>query len=272
MKIYSLMLLLLAISCGGDRVKKVELLEEFRILAVVTPTPEVSSGDPATLQLFISDVKGGGRVIIGTTVACIDPGIAFGAKVSCDHDPSAQVGTYKIDTTTGDMTSNLYTGLAAATLNVTVPPTIFLGRDSRDQFNGVGFIVIFNFTVDGRTVSTFKRITATNRGAFNSNPNGSTILLNRSPIGSAPEDGDDLEATSSAPEMFDYQTIEGVTETREEKLAVAWYVTQGELTKPKSNVGESTSYKGKKPTASSAVIAIIRDERGGVEIVRKYFP
>jgi hypothetical protein len=272
MKIYSLVLLLLAISCGDDRVKKVEILEDFRILAAVTNKPEVSPGETANLQLFISDVKGGGRVITGTTVACIDPGISFGAKVNCDHDPSAQSDTYTIDTNALDVPNGLYTGLATDTLNVTVPLNIFTGRGSRDQFNGVGFIVIFNFTVDGRNISTFKRITATNRGTFNSNPAGSTILLNGSSIGSAPEDGDDLEATSSAPEFFDYQTIDGVTENREEKLAVAWYITQGELTKPKSNVGESTSYKGKKSTASSAVIAIIRDERGGVDIVSKIFP
>lgn len=270
---YSLFLILiLVIGCGAEDFKKVEVLEEFRILAVVTTTPEAVPGAGAILQLFVSDVNGGGRVLNGTTISCIDPGISFGAEVNCDHDPLAVSDTYTVDTTTLDMTSNLFTGLAADTLNVTVPAGIFLGRSNREQFNGVGYITIFTFTVDGKEISAFKRVVATNKVTLNSNPTGSAILLNGAAIGSTPNRDDKLKMTSSAPETYDYITGEGDTETLTEEFQIAWYVSQGKFDKPKANVNETVKYLGNTATVPSLVIGIVRDNRGGVQIVREFFP
>lgn len=269
MRAMYLLILILVVSCGGDDFKKIEKLGDFRILAVLANTPEVSPGDVVSVQPFFTDVKAAGRIINGTTVACIDPGIAFGAKVNCDHDPSAVTGVYNIDTTT--MAATLFTG-PGNSISITVPATIFAGRSSREKFNGVGYIVIFSFIVDGKTISAFKRITATDRGSFNANPSGSSILLNGGSITSFPDKNDKLQVNSSAPQIFDYQTIDGNIESRTEKMQVAWYLTEGELDKPKSDVDEASEYQGKRATGPTLVIAIIRDERGGVDIVREFFP
>jgi len=270
MRVIYLFTLVLMVSCGGDDFKKIEKLGEFRVLAVLVNNPEVPPGATVNVQLFVSDIKAAGRTIVGTTIACIDPGIAFGAKVNCDHDPAAVAGTYTVNTT--GMSGTLYTGLAADVLSATVPGTIFTGRSTREQFNGIGYIVIFKFTVDGESISVFKRIIATNRGSFNTNPTGSSILLNGGAIASFPDKNDELQATSSAPETFDYQTIEGNIESRTEKMQVAWYLTEGELDKPKSDVDEASKYLGNASTDPSLVIAIIRDERGGVHTVTEFFP
>jgi hypothetical protein len=272
MKHFYLLIILLVAACGNEEMKKVELLEEFRILAIVTTTPEAVPGAAVSLRLFVSDVKGGGRTISGTTVSCIDPGISFGAKVNCDHDPSAVTDTYDVDTTAGDLPANLFTGLAVDTLNINVPIGIFVGRSAREQFNGVGYISIFNFTVDGKSVSAFKRVVATNKVALNTNPTGSAIFLNGAAIGSSPIKDDKLVMTSSAPETFEYQTIEGDTEIRTEEMQVAWYVTKGKFDKPKSDVSETVKYLGDPDADDSLVIGIVRDERGGVEVVREFFP
>lgn len=272
MKLSLFLILFLFISCGDQDFKKVEKLDGFRILSVVTSTPEVTPGTAVTLQLFVSDVEGAGRVINGTTVACVDPGISLGAKVNCDHDPTAVTDTYTIDTTTADMTSNLFTGLAADTLNVTVPAAILTGRSAREQHNGVGYIVIFNFEVDGEEITAFKRVVATNRGSLNSNPSGSAILLNETPISATPQKDDKLKMTSSAPETYDYINIDGSTDTRTEEFQVAWYVTKGEFDSPKSDINETIKYLSKAATGPSLVVGIVRDERGGVEIVREFFP
>ena len=266
------MILFLMVACGDQNFKKVEKLGEFRILSVFTTTPEVVPGAGVTLQLFVSDVAAGGRIINGTTISCIDPGISFGARANCDHDPSAVTDTYTVDTTTADMTSNLFTGLTADTLSVTVPAGIFLGRSTREQFNGVSYIVIFTFEVDGKEVSVFRRIVATNKVALNTNPSGSFILLNGVAINSTPNEDDKLRLTSSAPETYDYKTIDGSIETRSEDFQVAWFVTEGKLDKPKSGVSETVKYLGETATDPSLVVAIVRDERGGVEIVREFFP
>ena len=272
-KLFLLIISLLFYSCGDD-FKKVEVLSEFRILSIVANTPEVDPGPvlDVKLRLFVSDVKGGGRLIKGTTVACIDPGIAFGAKVNCDHDPSAVPGTYDIDTRTPDMTSNLFTGLAADELIVRIPETIFAGRSTTEQFNGVSYIVIFNFTVDGKAVSVFKRIVATNRGSLNTNPTGSAVFLNGVAIASAPAKDDKLKVTTSSPETYNFINAEGDTETRTEVFQVAWFITQGKFDKPKSDVDETVKYLGDAATIPSLVISIVRDDRGGAEIVRKIFP
>ena len=271
---YSLFfILILLASCGGDNFNKVEVLKGFRILSVVTATPEVAPSSVANLQLYVSDVEGAGRSHIGTTISCIDPGISFGAKVNCDHDPSAPTAAFTLDTGSGDLPANLFTGLAINTVSVTVPAaeTIFLGRSAREQFNGVSYIVIFNFTVDGKEVSAFKRIVVTNRFPLilNQNPSGSSILLNGTAITSAPSENDILEVTSNLPQTYEYITIEGNTETKTEELAVAWFLTQGEVNKPKSDVNEAVKYLGSAPTVPSIVLTVVRDSRGGVEIVRR---
>jgi hypothetical protein len=273
---YSLffMLILLA-SCGGDNFNKVEVLKGFRILSVVMTTPatesEVQEGTLVRLKLYVSDVEGAGRSHVGTTTSCIDPGISLGAKVNCDHDPSAITPEFTLNTNTPDLSANLYTGLADDFVDVTVPVGIFTGRSAREQFNGVSYIVIFNFTVDGKEVSAFKRIVATNRSPsdFNQNPSGSSILLNGSAITTAPSKNDILEVTSNLPQTYEYITLDGNTETRTEELTVAWFVTQGEFDKPKSDVNESVKYLGSAPTVPSIVLTVVRDNRGGVEIVRR---
>ena len=272
MKTFLLIMLFILTACGGDEFKKVERLESFRILAIATTTPEVVPGAAVNIQLFVSDVKGGGRVINGTTVACIDPGISLGAKVNCDHDPSRVTGTYTIDTTTADMTSNLFTGLAADVENVTVPAGIWVGRSAREQSNGVGYIVIFTFNVDGKEHSAFKRIVATSRVAVNNNPTGSAILLNGAAIGTTPDKDDKLKVTTSAPETYDFINVDGSVDTRTEEQQVAWFITEGKFDKPKSDVDETIKYLDDAASDPSLVIAIVRDERGGVDIVREFFP
>lgn len=270
MKPLNFILLIFSVACGGSNFKKVEVLEEFRVLSAVTSTPEVAPGAAVNLQLFVSDVKGGPRVIPGTTVSCIDPGISYGASVNCDHDPFAVADTYDVDTTG----LTLYTGLAPAILSVTVPAGIFTGRSVKDQSNGVGYIVIFNFDVDGKKVSAFKRIIATTRtGAeLNSNPTGSSILLNGVAITTTPNKNDKLKMTSSSPEAYTFINTDGNSETRTEEYQVAWYVSTGKFDKPKSDVDETVKYLGNTASAPSVLVGIVRDDRGGVDIIRKTFP
>lgn len=270
MKAIILLSLLALVSCSDDTFRKVERLESFRILGIEASAPEVAPGGTSNLRLIVSDVNGGGRTINGTYVSCIDPGIAYGAKVNCDHDSASVSGSYSINPTTESQVNavNLYTGTADATVVATAPLTILTGRSDREKFNGVGYITIFTFTVDGKEVSAFKRIVATNRGSLNNNPAGSSILVNGAPISAAIEKGDKLVAVNNSPETYQVMTVEGDLETRTEEFKVAWYVSQGKLDKPKSNIEETVEYLGNSPTSDSLVLAIIRDERGGLEVIK----
>ncbi len=264
-------LILLCFSCSDDKFRKVDKLETFRILGAYTATPEVAPNTAFSVRLLVSDVNGSAPTITGTYTACIDPGISLGAPVSCDHDPSSVSAAHTITFATLTPSTNLRTGLNAASVNLTVPATILTGRSTREQHNGVAYIVIFRFTYDGREEVSFKRIIATSRATLNQNPTGSTIYSNGSAISTAPSEGEELIATTSAPETFDVINVDGSYETKTENFQVAWYSTVGSFDKPKSGVDEGVEYQGKF-VRPSLILAIIRDERGGFDFQKVDFP
>jgi hypothetical protein len=266
--------LLILAGCSDSKFARVEELKGFRILGVVASAPEVAPGGTSNLQLVVSDPNGGGRTISGQTRSCIDPGISLGASVSCDHDPTTVTGTYAIDfANDADLGSaDLYTGVATQTLNVTVPAIIFTGRSARDQSNGVGYITIFDFDVDGKRVSAFKRVSATNRGSFNSNPSITNVLLNNVPLLAKPAKDDKLKVTTGVAETYNFINIDGSTEVKSEEVAVAWYVSYGELNKPKSEVEEDVKYLSSPPGSTMIIFTLVRDDRGGLALQKNVLP
>lgn len=266
-----LTLLLILTSCGDTDFKRVELLGEFKILAITTATPEVSPGDTVSdLQVFFSDPLGGGRILTAQTESCRDPGIAFGAEISCDHDPFLVTGTYSIDTSADDDSLGLFTGLSSTTASVTVPANIFLGRSANEQFNGVGYIIIFKFDIAGKEYKVFKRILASTRSTKNVNPgspSSSLIQLNGGALG-LPVKNDKFSVQSTTEENFDVITTGNKLETRTEKFQVAWYISEGELSLSKSFVSEDVKYVTDSPQIPFTLLAVIRDERGGIEILQ----
>lgn len=274
MKIIIYLSLIFVISCSDDTFKKVERLENFRILGVLASSPEVAPGGTSNVQLFVSDVKGAGRSLTGTVEACIDPGISVGASVTCDHDPSKQTGSYTIDTINdADLgAANLYTGLASATFTANVPATILVGRSTREENNGVAYIVIFRFSIDGESVEVFRRILVTTRGTKNSNPTISSLALNGSALSTKPLKDDKLTVSANAPETYDFISDQGATEIKSEKLEVAWYVSSGKFDKPKSDVGEEVKYGDDPPSDPLVLAVLVRDERGGLAVDRVVLP
>ena len=166
---------------------------------------------------------------------------------------------------------NLYTGFSTATYTATITATILLGRTAREQYNGVSYIVIFSFTVDGLTVKSFKRIVATSRNSLNSNPTISNVFINGNVASGKPNKDDLLSLTSSAAEDYSYQNVDDSLEARSETLEVAWYVSEGEINKPKAYSSETIKYKSIPPTSTMLLIAVLRDGRGGIAIHREVF-
>lgn len=263
-----ILLLTLLFSCGDDRLPKVETLEGFRIIGIEASSPEVSPGGSSTLRLFISDPQGGGRVINGSYIACVDPGISLGADVDCSKVPGSVSGSYTIDT--NPLSGTLYTGFAGS-MTANVPASILSGRSARDQFNGVGYIVIFTFSVDGKTVRSFKRVLATNRGSLNSNPATPTILLNGSALSTVPREGDNVSVTGLTPETYQFQNVDGTTETRTESLEVAWFMSTGEVNRPKALAQDNSEFT-EAPGPNFLILSAIRDGRGGFSVQRVFIP
>ncbi len=263
-----LALLILCLSCGDTKFRKVEELETFRILGIKANTPEVNPGASVNLQVLVSDINGSGN-LSGNYITCIDPGISQGARVSCDHDETASESAVSIDMTALTPSASGRTGLSSETFSVSIPATnvIYAGRSERERSNGVAYLAIF--TING--VTAFKRILVSPRtvgdadNAPNTNPTGSTLSLNGSAAG-LPSDGDVLSVTTSAAQVYRQTRVDGVVETRTERYEVAWYTSTGEFDKPKAGIDEDTEFKG--DDDPSLIMAVIRDERGGIDFAK----
>lgn len=274
--IYKILLLLIfCLSCGDNNFPKVEVIDNFRILGIISNNSEVAPGGSANVRPFVTDPLGAGRTVNGNYEICLDPGVSFGATPTCEGVTGAVFGSYSINfTADSDFAANGYTGLAATPVVVNVPATILNGRESRQQFNGVAMLVVFRFSVDGRDVSAFRRIVATNRGTLNANPASPTVLLNGGTFAVKPTKGDKLSLQPlNDEESYDYLTVDGSTETRTESYEVAWFLSRGELNKSKVSINETTKLTKSSSTDTTFVsVVMVRDERGGVSFSRVFLP
>jgi hypothetical protein len=264
-------LILLCIACGDDQLPKVDKLESFRILGAVATQPEVNPPASTTVSLVVSDVNGSTNVT-GTFETCIDPGISRGAPVTCEFDP-ARVPPQAHTIDFASLSSR--TGVNPNSVTVNVPATILTGRSARESNNGVAYIVIFRFIVNGKENIAFKRIIATTRTPVNSNPNIADFLINgvtTPAVTTTPPDKSDFLLTSSTPpEQYDIINVDGTPETKSETYEVAWYSNIGEFDRPKARLEEASELK-LKSSGPIVFLGILRDERGGFDVVKVEAP
>jgi hypothetical protein len=267
MKILFIFLTLFFIfSCGKTTLNKVEQLGSFRILAIQTATPELTqiNGLTVTVRPYISDIASGGRSITGTVEGCVDPGISFGANATCEGNPTLVTSSYTVDTTSAGTLHSKWGPYSSA---LAIPDLIFAGKSTREKFNGVPYLTIFTFVVDGLTYKSFRRVLVTNRTTpnLNTNPTLTALQLNSGPI-SKPNLNDHLNVSFSGVETYDYIRVDGLTETRTEKSVMAWYISDGTINISKANASESIQYQTDPPTGQLLIIGVLRDERGGVDV------
>jgi hypothetical protein len=262
-----LTLTLILTSCGDDKLKRVETLGEFRVLGITTTTPEVKVGTSSVeVAPIVSDTTGGGRSVTMKISGCLDPGVNLGANVNCNHDPNRFETTSSLNTNSLETSFGLFSGIGAKSV-VTIPSTIHLNKKSRDQFNGVVYLIIYSFTVDGKEVKAFRRISVTNRSELNKSPEIENLLVNNSTF-RHPSVGDLLRIDSNDPEDYEFENLDGTKESRKEVLDVSWYVSKGKVDVAKTEPDKSVKIK-EVPSETSGdylVIAILRDDRGGMSV------
>jgi hypothetical protein len=251
-----LLLLVLCVACGGDDFRKVETLDSFRVLGVVTATPEVAEGASVTINALVSDVNGALASIDGSFERCVDPGISRGAPVTCEFDPTKVTGNYDIPTAGFSNRTGLGPNLTF------LIPAILTGRTSIERQNGVGYLVILTFVVDGQEHKMFKRILVSDRASKNLNPQIANILTNGTVVAGVPFSGDKLSIdTADSEQTYQVVNADGVVETRTEVFEIAWYTNRGNFDKPKARADEDVEFEGER---ADFIMAIARDERGGL--------
>lgn len=263
--IFATLIILLIQSCGNDDLPKYNHLDSLRILGIQANTPEVNPGATVTLTAVISDYAKGVATGVGssftyTLTSCLDFGVAKGAPVECTQDPTAvtQTGSFNLSGPT-------YTG--SVTLpTVTVPSTIFAGRSSIDQFNGVGYLNILKITrSDGESLTGYKIILASTQSTKNSNPVLNSISRFGSPLSKLPTEAASLTPDiSQGAESYIAKISNGDSVARTEKIFITWFVSVGDFSFTRTSDASSNDYTPDKGSTKPVfLVPVIHDDRGG---------
>lgn len=276
MRSLCLILLVFISSCGDDDMKKYSRLEGLRVLAITADTPEINAPSTVNLTPFLSYPDGGDTTLNISYEVCLDPGISYGAAVSCDSYESSQkiTGSSSFDTSTLG-SANYYTG-AMTPIGITVPAWAFVALSVLDddlQFNGVDLLVIFTITDqndNSKKLTSIKRISLTTKTTLNSNPTATDIFSNGNTLSSFPGSKVNLSLEgASAPETYDYQGASGV-EALSEKMTISWFSNVGEMKYSRTDREESVSFDPQ-GNGEGVIVGVYRDNRGGVAIISKVF-
>lgn len=273
MKLTSLLFVALLLGgCSDSDLPESFNLESFRVLALIADQPDVDPGTTVTITPLISDIAGGGRTITFSAKACIDPGVAYGAAPSCDG--TATEITLTTNTPLTGLVAPNYTGLATSTLAVTVPSAsvIFGQASTRDQFNGVDYLITLSFSLpDGSVVRSFRRISVSTRTSKNQNPayEAVPLLSGDAPLTSLPSTEFNLhvDLTPASQETYEEIRFDGVQINQTEALETSWFISDGELTPSVTDDEGATKITPADQAPAdhdTVIVAVTRDGRGGV--------
>ncbi|HMQ11151.1 MAG TPA: hypothetical protein PKC21_01630 [Oligoflexia bacterium] len=248
-------------------------LGEFRLMAVIVDQPEVDASMNNTVSLtpWISDVDAQGRLVSLSIVACLDPGIGFGAEPTCQSsDPTYQQITYT-DFDTNTLSAQYYSG-AMDSFDVTIPSGLISMLDSETQFNGVDYIVSMIFTAGDEEIKSIKRIKLSSNPSLNQNPAFEDILVDGSDsimIADGSEIGFTIQ-TGSEPEDYQAYDTEGTLQNQTENYLVTWFVSGGILRFSRTEPGQDNEFSLDDAVSGEPfVFGVLRDNRGGADIMFK---
>ncbi len=265
-------------ACTKDNLPEFNRLENIRILGFQTATPEVNPGATVTLNPIISDISA--TSLTYSVSACLDLGISYGATATCAGNPS-QVPIAANTALTLPGVGESWTGLANS-FNVLIPPDaiIFAGRQPYEKFNGVNYIIEYTLTNErSESVTAIKRIlvSETAKTSKNQNPSTSQIFANGTAMNTMSYGAKvnlSTDLTLASAEAYTVQNANAETFGRTEKLITTWFITDGETKFYRSSgtdVNEFTAPASAPTGRSLYLMALTRDDRGGVSLVKKKF-
>lgn len=265
-------------ACSKDDLPDFNKLENMRVLAFQVNTPEVNPGVTVTVTPIISDINA--TTLNYTVQTCLDPGVSVGAEPTCELNPTKQVIANQVALTIPGAAES-WTGAADA-FSVTVPVSniIFANKSAQEKYNGVSFLVEYILTNNlGTTLRTIKRIIVSDPSKINKNTNPTITqvyadgaVMNALTFDTKINVTTDLAETSA--ESYTVQNIDGSTSDFAEKLSVTWFITDGKTKYFRSENTSSNEYStpSQAPAGRSAyLIAVARDDRGGLSFVKKKF-
>ena len=262
----------LAAGCSPNNLPDYTVLSDLRVLALIADQPEVNPGTVVTFTPVVSDINGSGRTLNYTVGGCIDPGIGIGNTPTCTTPDPASVQSGTVTPVAGP--SKTYTG-AVTGFSVTMPVqgTVFAGRSTADQFNGVPYLIFYVLSVPGGpTVTTVKRvvISAVAKTPKNLNPVITSVDLNDNPAAASIATplvhvNFRVSSPASSVENFQVQMPNGTFSPATETLVNTWFVSDAAFQYYRTvGNGENPWSPPTLPTTRGMVILVVtRDGRGG---------
>ncbi len=279
LKIMGLIAFTLQLSgCSDDELPEFTKLEKLRIIALELSNPEVSPGATVTVTPWLSDITEATGLSDSVSV-CVDPGISFGVSPTCDGNST------KVDIRTNfalTVTGSDFTG-SANNFSVTIPvdAIVFATASAQDQWNGVSYLIDYRLQNSrGEQARAIRRIivSSASKTSKNSNPIVSDIFANGVSMVSLPLAGAQVslstDLTTTSEEVYQVQDSKGALQLEVEKLTVTWMLTDGETEFFRTSVGESVLFTGPDAAPSGRqahILAVVRDDRGGVRVIKKEF-
>lgn len=230
---------------------------------------DVSNGAATiTITPLVSDTQGAGRTLTYTLEACHDLGVSLGALPSCNADPlkQSQTGTF---TLTGPNFTGTHTPATAITIPVTAW-TFPYTRTDIEKHNGVPFVILYKLTSEsGESITAFRRIIVTNQSPLNSAPTLSAIQASGATITELPESSVTLKPViTGEPETYSFKNSEGTVIQRKEQFTVTWFVNRGSVERSRTDLRSENTWNGASNAEGSRfLIAILRDDRGGISFI-----
>ena len=271
-------------SCGQDDLPVYSQLKGLRVLGLVASSPEaLAGGGPVTITPYVSDIDGGGRSLQYDAEACLNLEVDYGGDPTCEGSSTRTVIAQGAAVTiAGNLTSsNGYTGSVDA-LSVSIPTSSSLSSFSALQkYNGVPLLVTYKiYASSGEAVRSYRRIYVTTEPSkvLNSNPIFLDILSDGSTLGpSLPTSAVKLSADfpnsgANGAEVYSEIESDGGLVNKTESLMVTWFVSAGSVAATRIVAGDFTRFSPPNEIPSLGrviVVGVLRDNRGGLAVVRK---
>jgi hypothetical protein len=267
-------------SCVDSKLPKYIELSGLRILTLVASTPEVDAGSTVTITPVISDINETTSITY-EAYGCIDPGVALGAKPTCDGNQTKTLlsqGTIT-SASNSEMAQNFTGNAPSFTATIPANAVIFSQRSSIDQYNGVSYLVTYKITnSSGQSVDSFKRVIVSIKTASdkNTNPVVNNILSQGSALASNafPISGKftlQMDLGTNAAQTYPFKKADESIENRSEEITTTWFITDGSLKYFRSanqDTNEFTAPDSLPITRKSFLFSVSRDSRGGVTVKR----
>ncbi len=270
--------------CNDSELPDSSELGKLKILTIKSSNgageAEFAPGDgPITLAPIVSYLNAASGVTLSyDIVGCVDPGIFVGAEPSCAGQPTeTAIANGAISTLNA---ANSFTG-EADTAPLTLPGSaiIFANRSPIEKYNGVAYLITYKVTAsDGSRAQAIKRLVVSSRPSKNKNPVLDDVLSNGVTMTSYPGGTTiNLASKIGIPGAEGYQQMkdDGSLIDRRESLITSWFVSDGELQYLRTTNELSTALEipsGLPTSRAKVVIAVVRDERGGIDFQIKSFP